>query len=427
MDPEGVLAGIKAGDVEGGIDLTVLSEALHLAQTAVAADREMHYYVAASAYKRAVECINASILSAASHQQEQLAALCAQYTERWTQLEEVRPELSLMRLKKDISDSKEPPRRTSDKLRKMSLSVLPFVEMEALLMTSCEAPPNPIPRRPYWQLRILKQALNRGGWLAPGVYLPEEVWRQRGSKIHGYEMKVSALQRVYEVFRTIQNITLPSDGSSFETKYKREATHSTMQGFLDSFSDAVDDLLGIYDSLSDSFPYLLSTDKSLTSQKKKKKRSVSERSNIRKAMSGIWRTARQVRDANVLTRRISSEELEKLALIAASVCEQAQFLDGWLTYFKVPSCTGKDGSPPPGAHSLDRQASRSELPLNADSIVRGIHVRMGQVGSFLRNCVAEMILHDSRFLLSKYLRKQRRALVRHVDFVEDESDDEEEP
>ena len=113
-----------------------------------------------------------------------------------------------------------------------------------------------------------------------------------------------------------------------------------------------------------------------------------------------------------------------MALVAASVCENAQFLDGWLTYFQVPevvNCHG-GGAKPPGASAHDKQVSTNQFL----STVPFIHLQLMGISSFLRKVVAELIVVDMRHLLLKYLRKQRRAFVRHLNISSDEDEDDDE-
>ena len=157
---------------------------------------QLKYHVAAELYRQAIDMVTVSIVSAASQHQDSLEDLADLYKARLTSLEAVRPELSVIKMNKVLSEqqllsdsystsqygspnqgriSKNLPRRTS-------LSVLPFVE-NAGRSICCESPPRSIHRRPYWLLRVLKTVLNNGGWLTPAVFVPSDVWRQNGMLI----------------------------------------------------------------------------------------------------------------------------------------------------------------------------------------------------------------------------------------------------
>ncbi len=184
------------GEVEDGVDLGTFQKALAVAREAVEADDQLKYHVAAELYRQAIDMITVSIVSAASQHQDSLEDLATLYKARLTSLEAVRPELSVIKMHKVLSEQQLQPDsystsqngspnqgRTSKNLpRRTSLSVLPFVENEGRSI-SCESPPRSIHRRPYWLLRVLKTVLNDGGWLTPAVFVPSDVWRQNGKLI----------------------------------------------------------------------------------------------------------------------------------------------------------------------------------------------------------------------------------------------------
>ena len=194
--PNGVDKVFDVGEVEDGVDLGTFQKALAVAREAVEADDQLKYHVAAELYRQAIDMVTVSIVSAASQHQDSLEDLADLYKARLTSLEAVRPELSVIKMNKVLSEqqllsdsystsqygspnqgriSKNLPRRTS-------LSVLPFVENEGRSIC-CESPPRSIHRRPYWLLRVLKTVLNNGGWLTPAVFVPSDVWRQNGKLI----------------------------------------------------------------------------------------------------------------------------------------------------------------------------------------------------------------------------------------------------
>ena len=188
------------GDVEDGVDLGTFQKALVIAKKAVEADNQLKYHVATELYKQAIDVISVSIVSAASQHQDTLEELMNTYKERLTGLEAVRPELSVVKLHKILTEqhllmaddgnskSKKYGKQinrtsTKDLLRRMSLSALPFIE-HAGRNTPCESPPRSMHRRAYWLLRVLKTVLNNGGWLTPAVFVPSDVWRQNGELLH---------------------------------------------------------------------------------------------------------------------------------------------------------------------------------------------------------------------------------------------------
>ena len=185
------------GEVEDGVDLGMFQKAYVIAKKAVEADNQLKYYVAADLYKQAVDMISVSIVSAASQHQDKLEDLMNMYKERLTGLEAVRPELSVIKMHKILTEqhlsliedkklgspNNSSTNMSKEMIRRTSLSVLPFIE-QAGRNVPCESPPRSIHRRAYWLLRVLKTVLNNGGWLTPAVFVPSDVWRQNGELLH---------------------------------------------------------------------------------------------------------------------------------------------------------------------------------------------------------------------------------------------------
>ena len=429
-----LLEGKGSGGIEDGVDLDVLVEGFHLAGKALKADNDLQYVYATALYRQAAEKIKAAIISATSQHQERLLEVRKKYMDRCLVLDGCRPDevASVQRLQEALQQQNSTTKRQmriSRKLRKASLSVIPFVEFEQP-PTACEMPPLALPRRPFWLLRVLKKILNSGGYFTPGIYVPQEVWRQKNAKVDGYDVKISALQDVYNVLNSLKDVPLPTDGNSINTYYQRTGTQETISNFQNELNRCTSALLTIQNGLHRSFAFISPVDKlfeSMVSESKETVQTGGIGSSLGVALSGVVNIVSKAVDRtarSVLARRCSSEELEKLALVAASVCENSQFLDGWLTYFQIPDIINcpSGGAKPPGASSYDKQVSTNQFL----SSVPFIHLQLMAICSFLRKVVAELVVVDMRYLLLKYLRKQRRAFVRHLNISSDEEEEEEE-
>jgi len=432
------------GEVEDGVDLGMFQKAYVIAKKAVEADNQLKYHVAADLYKQAVDMISVSIVSAASQHQDKLEDLMNMYKERLTGLEAVRPELSVIKMHKILTEqhlsliedkklgspNNSSTNMSKEMIRRTSLSVLPFIE-QAGRNVPCESPPRSIHRRAYWLLRVLKTVLNNGGWLTPAVFVPSDVWRQNGAKINGYNVKLVAFQEIYETLETLHNTPLPSDGTSYKLMYNRGATNESVAKFQNVFSNCCVKILNIQTNLHRTFSYIPGVDKQLMKNDYGKGGGGSVFSGVKNFMT----TAYERTTHTVVISRTTADDLEKIALVGASICEKAQFLDGWLSYFCVPGCEGKLGAKPPGAtihnnnnNKIDnRQQTICQAPF-LESVIKLIHTQLQHIRDFFRKVVGAILIKDTKYLLERYLRKQRRAFVRLVSEwglnSDDEDDDE---
>ena len=249
-----------------------------------------------------------------------------------------------------------------------------------------------------------------------------------GAKINGYNVKLTAFQEIYETLVTLHSTPLPSDGTSYKLMYNRGATNESVAKFQNIFSNCCVKILNIQTNLHRTFSYIPSVDKQLMKNDYGRGGGGSVFSGVKNFVT----TAYERTTHTVVISRTTADDLEKIALVGASICEKAQFLDGWLSYFCVPGCEGKLGAKPPGAatssdnkNSIDGKEQRICQAPFLESVIKLIHTQLRHIRDFFRKVVGAILIRDTKYLLERYLRKQRRAFVRLVSEWEVNSDDDE--
>ena len=155
-------------------------------------------------------------------------------------------------------------------------------------------------------------------------FVPSGVWRQNGAKINGYNVKLVAFQEIYETLETLHNTPLPSDGTSYKLMYNRGATNESVAKFQNVFSNCCVKILNIQTNLHRTFSYIPGVDKQLMKNDYGKGGGGSVFSGVKNFMT----TAYERTTHTVVISRTTADDLEKIALVGASICEKAQFLDG---------------------------------------------------------------------------------------------------
>ena len=254
-----------------------------------------------------------------------------------------------------------------------------------------------------------------------------------GAKINDYALKLDVFQDVYDTLEMLHNTPLPSDGTSYKLMYNRGATNESVAKFQNAFSNCCVKLLNIQMTLHRAFSYIPAVDKQLM----KGDYGRGSGGSVFKGVKDFMATAYERTTHKVVMRRTTSDDLERIALVAASICEKAQFLDGWLSYFCVPGCEGNAGANPPGVkanHGANASYSDAghqteqtvcQAPF-LDSVIKLIHTQLQHIRDFFRNVMCAILVRDTKYLLERYLRKQRRAFVRLVSEWEINSDEDNE-
>ncbi len=144
-------------------------------------------------------------------------------------------------------------------------------------------------------------------------------------------------------------------------------------------------------------------------------------SRVFKKMSKIYdRTSNEV-----LTKRASGGDLQEYAAMIACISDRAQFLDGWLTFFEMPGCSGRQGALPPGATAApgggdDTGLKRASMPPGTNRQSR-IHAQLIRAGNGLRDVVCIVVWRDLQELLERYMRKSRKAFTRNLEWGEEQN------
>jgi len=71
-----------------------------------------------------------------------------------------------------------------------------------------EAIPKKLILRPFWLMRLLSRSMSDGGYLTPRMYVPKQLWYQKGVKYVAIETKYQACINLYQHLQKIENANI---------------------------------------------------------------------------------------------------------------------------------------------------------------------------------------------------------------------------
>ena len=132
---------------------------------------------------------------------------------------------------------------------------------------------------------------------------------------------------MYDTLEMLHNTPLPSDGTSYKLMYNRGATNESVAKFQNAFSNCCVKLLNIQMTLHRAFSYIPAVDKQLM----KADYGRGSGGSVFKGVKDFMATAYERTTHKVVMRRTTSDDLERIALVAASICEKSS-ISRWLAF-----------------------------------------------------------------------------------------------
>lgn len=86
------------------------------------------------------------------------------------------------------------------------LIATPFRELQLEKLDATAAPAVGTPQRPFWLMRMLSRTILTGGYLTQSLYVPQDVWFQKGAKFPALAAKIAALEVVNDAFMDLSRV-----------------------------------------------------------------------------------------------------------------------------------------------------------------------------------------------------------------------------
>lgn len=97
--------------------------------------------------------------------------------------------------------------------KKRQLFDVEFEELYPMPPVPYLEPPKLSSKQPYWLMRLLLDTLLNGGYLVSGLYIPHEVWFQKGAKLHGQQAKINFIAGLTEQLQFLSKMELDHQDS----------------------------------------------------------------------------------------------------------------------------------------------------------------------------------------------------------------------
>jgi len=105
--------------------------------------------------------------------------------------------------------------------------------------------PQKIILRPFWLMRLLSRSMFEGGYLTPRVYVPKQLWYQKGVKYVAIETKYQACINLLQHLQKIKNTNVENPSEIYEVLVVLESETSAIQNMLAKKLKYIDEILNL--------------------------------------------------------------------------------------------------------------------------------------------------------------------------------------
>ncbi|ORX41690.1 hypothetical protein BCR36DRAFT_587803 [Piromyces finnis] len=105
--------------------------------------------------------------------------------------------------------------------------------------------PQKIILRPFWLMRLLSRSMYEGGYLTPRVYVPKQLWYQKGVKYVAIEAKYQACINLLQHLQKIKDTSLENPSEVYEVLMILETETSAIQNMLAKKLKYIDEILNL--------------------------------------------------------------------------------------------------------------------------------------------------------------------------------------
>jgi len=105
--------------------------------------------------------------------------------------------------------------------------------------------PQKIILRPFWLMRLLSRSMYEGGYLTPRVYVPKQLWYQKGVKYVAIETKYQACINLLQHLQKIKDTNVENPSEIYEVLVILESETSAIQNMLAKKLKYIDEILNL--------------------------------------------------------------------------------------------------------------------------------------------------------------------------------------
>lgn len=275
---------------------------------------------------------------------------------------------------------------------------------------SYESPPSSTIKTSYWQLRIIANTIDDGGYLTPNLYVPKNLWTQYGVKFSGLSAKTAAFQTIISNLNSHLCIldlplgnedTINDENTQLNLLQNLRNAHAALKSILEEFNN-------LQNQLSKPFPFIRETVKEkddIVINSSLQKGQVSRITNMVSALSKNVRKYAEVgyQRLGTIPVRLSEEDFTAFTTLTSHLCDRCQLFDKWNDSIEsLRELT---------IRKLDRD-NEGQIQTALVSAIENCLGELHKISLFFRDVVCEMLLRDIETLLTRYLSKMRKSFSR---------------
>jgi len=273
-----------------------------------------------------------------------------------------------------------------------------------------EPPPTSTIKTSYWQLRIIANTIEHGGYLTPTLYVPKNLWSQFGVKFSGLSAKTAAFQTIVSNLNNHLSIvdipvgdenTIEDENTQLNLLQNLRNAHAALKSILEEFNN-------LQNQLSKPFPFIRETVKEkdeIVLNTSTQKGQVSRITNMVSALSKNVRKYAEVgyQRLGTIPVRLSEEDFTAFTTLTSHLCDRCQLLDKWND--SIESLRDL------AIRKLNR-VNEGQIQTALISAIENCLGELHKISLFFRDVVCEMLLRDIETLLTRYLSKMRKSFSR---------------
>ncbi|ORY40307.1 hypothetical protein LY90DRAFT_418999 [Neocallimastix californiae] len=218
--------------------------------------------------------------------------------------------------------------------------------------------------RPFWLMRLLSRSMYEGGYLTPRLYVPRQLWYQRGVKYVAIDTKYQACINLVQHLQKIRNTKVENCSEVYEVLRGLENEMEAIQNMLSKKLKFIDEIIEL--------GAVVSLDKKIN-------------------MSLLWKYGydRLSRSMDKFTNKKGEKvgDVSGYIDILITLFNQAQFFVEWINYIEAKG-----------------KANPNELQY------AHIHNQLGRISYFFGRVICTFVLRDFEMLLDRYLYKLKQNI-----------------
>ena len=273
-----------------------------------------------------------------------------------------------------------------------------------------EPPPTSTLKMSYWQLRIIGNSIENGGYLTPNLYIPKNLWTQYGVKFSGLSAKTSAFQTIIANLNNhlsildlpiIDENNIEDENSQLNLLQCLRNAHAALKSISEEFNN-------LQNQLSKPFPFIRETVKEKDDVMLQSSTQKGQVSRITTMVSALSKNVRKYAEVGyqrlgTISVRLSDEDFAAFTTLTSHLCDRSQLIDKWNDNIEaLRELT---------IRKLNR-VNEGQIQTALISVIENILGELHKISLFFRDVVCEILLRDIETLLTRYLSKMRKSFSR---------------